>query len=106
MRHIRCAKCMEGKQEGTRQLYPRSEIGEPAEFERVVIGVARQPQRDQPWMSINGDKRDLPLEFYNCDGCNAQIKPGDRCGCWTVWTEDMGGIVPWEHEYLEQVPVA
>jgi len=91
---------MEGKEPGTHLLYPRSPIGEPAEFERVMRGIAQMPTQDVRWMSVNGVKQNLPMDHWDCDGCGGPIKPGDRCGTWTVWTEEHGGIAPWEHAYL------
>lgn len=101
MRHLRCMSCMEGKQPGTREIYARSPIGEPAEIERVIIGVAKSPQPDQRWFSVNGKKRPLPLSHYNCDGCSKEIKPGDACGTWTVWTDDMEPVEEWESQFVE-----
>ena len=101
MRHVRCEQCGAGKETGTRMLYPASEIGEPAEYERVIWGVARTPQSDQRWMAINGDRKPLPLDHYNCDGCRRHIKPGERCFCWSIWTADRPEISEWESAYLE-----
>ena len=102
MRHVRCEDCMKDKQPGTRMIYPASDIGEPAEFERVLLGIARTPEAGQRWMSVNGERKPLPLQHFDCDGCGKPILPGETCGTWTVWTSDQGGIVPWEHEYLER----
>jgi hypothetical protein len=89
------------KKEGTRLAYPRSAIGEPAEYERVMKGIARQPQAEQRWVSINGDRHTMTLDFYNCDTCNAEIRPGEPAGCWSVWTEEQAGRIPdWEQEYI------
>jgi len=103
MRHVLCGKCLDDKhkQPGTRLIYPRSDIGEPAEYERVMIGVAKTPQASQRYIAINGVKETLPLDVYNCDSCNADIRPGERTGTWTVWTEETGEPIPWESEYIE-----
>src|ERR1041384_4552917 len=101
MRHLLCRECMNEKQPGTRQIYPRSAIGEPAEYERIVVGVARRPAKSQRWIAVNGEKEYLSTDFFNCDSCDAKIKPGDPCGAQTVWTETTGQISPWEHEYIE-----
>lgn len=101
VRQLRCEKCIAPRQAGTRTIYPRSAIGEPAEFERVLIGRAKVPQLNQRWMELNGERQSLPTEYYNCDGCGAEIKPGELCGTWSVWTEDMQPVPAWESSYLE-----
>lgn len=102
MRHFLCGECIKEKNPGTRKIYERSEIGEPAEFERVMTGFASIPNPDQRWMAINGVRESLPLDYYNCDLCNAEVKPGEPCGTWTVWTEATGPIEEWEYEFLGQ----
>lgn len=101
MRHILCAKCMEGKTPGTRQTHARSDIGEPAEFERVVAGIAKKPRQIQRMISVNGVCSYLSLEFFNCDRCDGEIRPGDKAGAITAWTEATVLIAEWEREYLE-----
>ena len=100
MRHVRCEKCMDKKIPGTRLICPRSQMGEPAEFERVILGTARQPEQSQRWISINGVRENLPTEHFNCDGCGAHIKPGENCGAWTVWTEEQQEPPAWEGEFI------
>jgi hypothetical protein len=92
---------MAGKEPSVRKILERSDIGEPAEFQRVVLGIARTPTPDQRWIAVNGVKEPLPLHPYNCDGCNAEIKPGEECGAWSVWTEDMKEVPRWEDQYIE-----
>ncbi len=103
MRHLLCAACVKDKPVGTRQIYAPSISGEPAEFERVVVGTARTPLRSQRYIKVNDKREDLSLDFYNCDLCHAEIRPGDPCGTHTVWTEHTGPIVPWEHEYMADI---
>jgi hypothetical protein len=92
---------MEGKATGSREIYARSPIGEPAEFERVTRGVAKIPDLAQRYMLLNGDRHELPPDSYNCDGCGCEIKPGEKCGTWTVWTESQREPPSWEGEYIE-----
>lgn len=101
MRHLCCEKCIENRQPGTRMVYPVSEIGEPAEYERVVIGIARVPKTEQRWMSINGQREELPIDHYDCDFCGGEIKPGQKAGARSMWTDHMSEIPEWESEYLE-----
>ena len=93
MRNLLCAECTTGKKPGVRECYP-------GEWERVVFGVANTPVAERRTMFINGVPHPLPVNTYDCDMCAKPIKPGDRCCAWTVWTEDMGGIREWEHEFL------
>lgn len=103
MRNVLCETCMQERgPSGTRQIFAGG--FEPAEYERVLRGVAKAPQSSQRYIKVNDERRDLPVEFYNCDSCNAEIRAGDRCGTWTVWTDVTGPIGDWEQEYIEVVP--
>ena len=101
MRHVRCEECMKGKAAGKREIYARSPIGEPSEIERVMLGVAKTPDPAQRYMLVNGDRHELPPDIYNCDGCGRVIKPGEKCGTWTVWTESQREPPAWESEFIE-----
>jgi hypothetical protein len=106
MRYVLCGECVDKKKPGLRLTYERSELGEPAEWEYVMVGRARQPKAEQRYIAINGEKTYLSPAFYNCDTCNAEIRPGQRCGTWTVWTEETGPVTAWEHEYIEPEPAS
>ncbi len=106
MMYVLCGECVKKKEPGTRLIYERSEIGEPAEFQRVTVGTARRPKAEQRYIKVNNEKTDLDLGYYNCDTCNAEIRPGDLCGAWTVWTEETGPIAFWEGEYLEPLTIS
>jgi hypothetical protein len=101
MRDLLCESCGNSKHKltGVRMLYAGGG-GEPSEYERVIWGRARKAQSDQRVRYIS--------DFhYDCDLCNAPIRPGDRCMTWTVWVEDRAwreGDEPawWEDEYLER----
>jgi hypothetical protein len=104
MRHLLCATCAKDKQNGTRQIYARSPIGEPAEFERIVWGVAKTPTAEQRTMSVNGEPMTLTAGQFDCDLCNAPIRPGERACAQSVWAEGgmwAKGIGHWESEFLE-----
>jgi hypothetical protein len=105
MRYFLCETCgskAHPKGAGIRQLFAASQF-EPAEFARITWGVARHPTVQQRTISVNGVPQQMDLSYYNCDLCNAQIFPGDRCLTQTVWRE--GDQVPgnWEADYLENV---
>jgi hypothetical protein len=90
--------------EGVRKIYERSGI-EPAEYQRLTRGKAKQPQAEQRQVSFGtpGDMEthDMGTDCYNCDDCNAEIKPGEICAAWSVWREDQRPVPVWELEYLE-----
>ncbi len=100
MRHLNCAKC-EPKEAGTRMLYPMSPLGEPAEYERVTWGIAKPATQEQRTVRVNGDPILMDIAAYNCDRCNGEIKPGDRCYGWTVWVQGQREPYLWELEYME-----
>jgi hypothetical protein len=102
MRDVLCIKCAQKHlPTGTRQIYPRSALGEPAEFQRLVLGKAKQPTQENRYIAVDGVKDLLDTSFWNCDTCNAEIRPGEPCACWSVWREDMQPIGPWEDQYIE-----
>ncbi len=99
MRRVLCLKCAEGKTEGTRMLYPSNGL-EPAEYERVVFGVAKPPLPKNRIAYLNGNPIQLEHNQYECDSCSAVIHIGDRCCAWSVWTDTTPLMMPWEHEFL------
>ena len=105
MRHLLCEECGEDttangpRKEGTRILYPASIEG-PAEYERVVWGVARTPQLSQRVIYMNGAPQQLTTDEYTCDRCGNSILPGAWCCAWSVWTDLRSVIEPWEAEYM------
>ncbi len=102
MRRILCYACgTKYLPVGTRQTHEAS-TEEPAEFQRLIAGVAKQPQQTQRTITINGVPMKLTLEYYECDNCAAHIKHGDRCFAWSVWNECMSPVPKWEHEYLTE----
>jgi hypothetical protein len=111
MRHVLCGKCAKGKIAGTQLAFAAGSEG-PAEYERVVFGLARQPTPDQRTISIGGgdtiadayaNTQPLALRpgVYNCDMCNREIHPGERICCYSAWLADHE-IPPWEDDYLER----
>lgn len=101
-RHLLCAECSDGKIAGSRQIMARSDLGEPAEFERVVFGIAIPPLPHNRILRVNGEPFPLPPDQYECDDCSAVIKPGDKACARSIWTSEMNPVPPWEHEYLTQ----
>jgi len=100
-RWILCADCLKKHlPEGTRQILERSRFGKPAEYQRLKIGVAGVPKPEQRYITVNNRKVGLDMHTYSCDDCNAEIKPGDTCAGWSVWTENQNPIAPWEQEYF------
>jgi hypothetical protein len=105
MRQILCAGCATKKVAGQREVLPASPLtGEPAEVERVVFGTARVPVPEQRVITIvtTGHIKTIPLGpgTYDCDGCNKEIIPGDRCCAYSVWLAGEP-VSPWENNYLD-----
>lgn len=82
-RYLVCEKCGTKYKPGMRQIYPASEIGEPAEFERVVTGV------------INSDKG-----AFVCDFCNVPLRSRQHVCARTIWTGIDVAPELWEHNYI------
>jgi hypothetical protein len=100
MRHLLCQKCAARYlPEGTREVFKRTRF-EPAEFQRLTVGIAGKPTAEQRTIFVNGDPIPQSLDFFECDECNAQINPGEQCAARTVWREDQGEIGKWEQEYF------
>ena len=112
MRYFLCQNCTtKHLPAGTREIYKRSPIGEPAEIQRLVLGTARQPQQSQRFVTVdsetNSETNLLSTDFYNCDSCYAEVKPGDPCSCWSVWNEHQQPLPAWEDDYIiREVPDA
>jgi hypothetical protein len=99
VRQLQCETCGAGKQEGSRIALEASPI-ELAERERVIWGVARNPQEQQRQMRINGVPIPMPMNAYNCDRCNREINPGARACAWTIWMDGDPEPAAWEDEFL------
>jgi hypothetical protein len=61
---------------------------EPAEYERIQWGTAKQPKPEQRVIRINGDPIQLDASHWECDGCNRPIKPGEQACARTIWRDD------------------
>lgn len=95
MRRLLCKDCAASKKAGEREAYP-------GQFERVVFGIAGSPTRDQRTTYVNGKPQPvMDMGFYNCDDCNAPIRPGDRCCAWSVWTSYRDEPAGWEQRYFQ-----
>lgn len=81
-------------------LLGRGALGEPAEHERVVRGLARRPTAEQRIVRVNDEPFQLGVAEYDCDRCSVCIAPGDPAVAWTVWRHDHLEPPAWEHEYL------
>lgn len=102
MRRLLCATCGAKSPPGTRLLYPADAEGQE-EWGRFFHGAANQPTAEQRTVYINGEPTVLSVNAYTCDGCGAEIHPGDPCCAATVWVGDRAREPgPWEHEYLRQ----
>lgn len=103
MRKVLCTSCGSRFPESmmAKQIYPRSEYGEPAEFQRVIKGKALSPAPEQRVIYVNDQPHKLETGHYDCDLCGAKIKPGDDITCWTVWTERQQEPNLWEHQYVK-----
>lgn len=102
-RQLLCVDCaLRRLPAGTRRIQERSEEGEPAEYQRLVVGVAKAPNPETHVITVNEAVYPLDPSFYICDDCNAAIRPGDRCAGWTVWLEWMEEPPEWEGDFLEE----
>lgn len=103
MRRILCAECGID-----RNIQSGSDVQSDGMYSRVTWGKAREPQPEQREITLISEGETtvtpLPPEYYNCDSCNAEIKPGDRCCAQTVW-KDTAGMGFWEKEFLEEEQV-
>jgi hypothetical protein len=100
MRHILCEGCA-GKHSGEgRRMLLAATAFEPAEYERIMVGIARTPTPDQRVMTIGTEAMKLAPGYFNCDDCNERIMPGEPATARTVWVADREPA-PWEHEFLD-----
>jgi hypothetical protein len=100
MRQVLCSGCGQPWRDGTYEALPASRDGEPAEWARVVRGLAGQPQASQRTIKVNDTAYPLPLTHYNCDGCDQPIVPGEPLVCVTVWMAGRPEPPTWETAYL------
>ncbi len=102
-RYAWCAECGKKYPEAATRLllYPRSAAGEPAEYGRIVKGLAVTPSRSQRTMYINSVPHELSLSQFECDHCSAAILPGQPMTCLTIWHEDQPVPPAWESDYLQ-----
>ena len=116
MMHLLCQHCLTAYlPKGRRQVLATGQHGEPAEMQRLTVGIARAPQPSQRYVEIAPRGSDgqptqveriaLDLSHYDCDECNAPIRPGDRCAAHTVWLAWRPEPAPWEQEYLDALSV-
>lgn len=102
MRQLLCPECYTPRlPEGTRQILARSADGEPAEYQRLTVGRAKRPTREQRMIYVNNDPLPLEVDHYDCDDCGQKIERGELCAAWSVWTEDQAETEYWEPEFLE-----
>lgn len=99
-RRVLCESCTEKKMPaGEREIYARCDEG-PAEFQRLIVGVAKMPTAVSRFMTVNGKRIFLPPDQFDCDQCSAAIKPGDKCSAQTIWCEGQDKIEGWEEEFI------
>jgi len=105
MRQALCAGCGKQYETGTREIYAKNDIGEPAEWARVMRGLANTPTPRQRTMTVNGAAFPLPIEHFDCDFCGTALMPGTPIVCVTVWQPERQQEPPiWETDYLEPQP--
>ena len=101
MRRILCEKCLRGHlPAGTRKACGASLHG-PAEHQRLVLGTALNPTKEQRTVYLNGEPQPLPMGMLNCDSCNQDILPESVCAAWSVWRADRPPVPAWEEEYIK-----
>jgi len=83
-----------------KEVYARSDF-EPAEYIRVIKGIAKIPTREQRMMYINGEPLPLDMDGYDCDMCHAKIMPDDKATCLTIWTERRPTPALWEKDFIQ-----
>jgi len=96
MRHLCCMSC------GSTTDSEAEEMEAEGFKTRIVLGIAKQPQDSQRIITVHtvSDIVETQLDpsYYNCDRCNAEIKPGDKC---VAFTASRFGVLPdWEHEFM------
>jgi hypothetical protein len=99
-RRLLCAGCGDERREGLRVALAASELGEPAEWERIVKGRAHAPTTEQRTMFVNGEPLHLAMDGYDCDRCGGAIKPGDEACAETIWLDGRPEPPAWESEFL------
>lgn len=85
--------------DGRYELFAASADG-PAEYVRVQRGRARIPTQTQRTMYINGAAVLMDTASWNCDHCNAEIRPGDPAATITVWRADRPEPPEWESDFV------
>lgn len=105
MRRILCEKCLRGHlPAGTRKACGASLHG-PAQHQRLVLGTALNPTKEQRTVYLNGEPKPLPMGMLNCDSCDDEIRPESVCAGWSVWRADRPPVGAWEEDYLVPLTV-
>jgi hypothetical protein len=101
-KRVLCADC--GKRHPVshlkKEIFGRSEIGEPAEYSRVMKGKALEAAPSQRVIYMNDVPHKLEAGHYDCDLCGGKIKPGDNVTCLTIWNERQATPGVWEIQYM------
>jgi len=98
--HLICPNCAQCYlPEGTRLIFSRTEF-EPAEFQRLVTGLAKTPTKEQRQMKVMGEWIALDSSCYECDFCNTKILPGSKCAALTVWLDTQKEPKHWEDDFI------
>lgn len=101
MRYLICERCYTPRlPDGIRMVLTATPY-EEAEWQRLTVGIAKQPLPQNRWMKVNDTVLPLPLEFFTCDSCNARIYPGDKAAGWSVWLESRQPPPAWEEEFID-----
>lgn len=105
MRRILCEKCLRGHlPAGVRKIRGALQY-EPAEHQRLVLGTALNPTKEQRTVYLNGEPKPLPMGMLNCDSCDQEIGSESVCAAWSVWRADRPPVPAWEEEYLVPLTV-
>lgn len=109
MRHCYCASCGDRwmarygfTAPGARKILEETTAGEPSEWARVRVGIAKLPTENLRTVRINGEPILMEIDHWDCDNCNASIHVGERAVCVSVWQPARRPAPPaWEVEYIE-----
>lgn len=105
MRRILCEKCLREHLPAGERMVRKRTMTSMAEYQRLILGTALDPTKEQRTVYLNGEPKPLPMGMLNCDTCNQEILPESVCAAWSVWRVDRPPVPAWEEEYLVPLTV-
>jgi hypothetical protein len=98
-RQLLCETCGAKYEQGVHCLYEATP-DEPAEWARVVKGLAKTPTREQMTIWVNGVPEQLDPAAYLCDLCGESVGPGEPAVALTIWLGGTEQPAVWERDYV------